>query len=670
MRAAWAGLLLGAALLAGPAVAAPAPDAARLARLQAEVIHGEDLSAIKKLNRSYGYYLDAGLWDDLADLFADDAVANYPNGVWVGRKSIREHLIQNLGGGKIGLGEGRIYTHMPIQPVVHLDPGGRTAKGRWRAFAMMGRFGGGANWAEGVYEMGYVKDGGVWKIATLDYYNGFGAPYEGGWAKVAPAPKPGDPPGPRRRIPLAYPPDRPKPEDCPGYPVACVGPFHYKNLGSGGVAAAAAWPDEPVAGAPAPDLADLTARAERLADEQEVENLVNIYGYYLDHGQWDQLADLFASNGTIELGQQGVYVGKKRVRQFLETLGPNGGKDGWMFDHIQEQPVVNFTPQLGYARGHELAMTGVHQQSGQWSEGVYENVFVKQNGVWKIRALRYFPVFIADYDKGWGKDAQPAPGPSQTLPPDRPPTEVYEIYPKAHVVRFHYTHPVTGKAPHYPGGAEPAATVSVPTGPAKTRARPDLAAAEQTMARVKAFHELENLEDAYGYYLDKNLWDDLADLFAADGTMELAQRGVYVGRERVRAFLKAAFGPSGPQTNRLGNHIQLQPVIHVAPDAKTAKVRLRMLQQLGNAGGRGNWGGAVYENEMVVEDGVWKFKTLHAWNTFGATYEGGWTKSSAGLLPGPSKTLPPDKPPSATFTMFPKVYTPPFHYSNPVTGRK
>src|SRR5438128_64780 len=81
-------------------------------------------------------------------------------------------------------------------------------------------------------------------------------------------------------------------------------------------------------------------------------------------------------------------------------------------------------------------------------------------------------------------------------------------------------------------------------------------------------------------------------------------------------------------------------------------------------------GGAVYENEMVLEDGVWKFKTLHAWNTFGASYDGGWVKSSAGFLPGPSKTLPPDKPPSATFTMYPKVYTPPFHYANPVTGRR
>ena len=90
----------------------------------------------------------------------------------------------NVGGGKmgeVGLREGRIYNHMNLQPVVHLDPGGHTAKGRWRALAMFGSFPGSATWAEGIYEMGYAKENGVWKIRTLDYYSGFGAQYETGW---------------------------------------------------------------------------------------------------------------------------------------------------------------------------------------------------------------------------------------------------------------------------------------------------------------------------------------------------------------------------------------------------------------------------------------------------------------------------------------------------------
>src|ERR1700733_7630980 len=157
---------------------------ARIGQLAAGVQAAEDVRAIKKLQRAYGYYLDKGMWEDLSALFTEDAVANYPAGIFVGKDSIRRHLYMNVGAvkmGELGLGDGRLYNHMNIQPVVHLEPGGSTAKGRWRALAMIGTYGGSAVWAEGVYEIAYRKEGGAWKIHTLDYYSGFGAPYQTGW---------------------------------------------------------------------------------------------------------------------------------------------------------------------------------------------------------------------------------------------------------------------------------------------------------------------------------------------------------------------------------------------------------------------------------------------------------------------------------------------------------
>src|SRR5688572_12361753 len=119
---------------------------ARIDALEASVSAAEDLRAIKKLQRAYGYYLDKGMWADLAEFYTEDAVTNYPAGVYVGKESIRKHLFLNVGNvkmGEVGLGDNRLYNHMNIQPVVHLDPGGQTAKGRWRAMAMFGSFGGG-----------------------------------------------------------------------------------------------------------------------------------------------------------------------------------------------------------------------------------------------------------------------------------------------------------------------------------------------------------------------------------------------------------------------------------------------------------------------------------------------------------------------------------------------
>jgi len=668
---------------------------ARLTRLQADVTAGEDIRAIKKLQRAYGYYVDKGLWEDIAALFTDDAVANYPAGVFIGGPSIREHLYMNVGGGKLGdlgLGDGRLYNHMNIQPVVHLDPGGQSAKGRWRALAMFGNFGGGAVWAEGVYELTYVKQNGIWKIKTLDYYSGFGAPYQTGWvAPPAAAANPGaapETPRPVSRRKLAHPPDRERNLDCDGFPKACIAPFHYANPGKS-VAAAAAWTSAADA-PPAPSgsrsdlarqVAELAHRAQLLQDGQELENLQRIYGYYLDRALWDQVADLFAADGTIEMGQRGVYVGKARVRKFLGTLGPPGLTPGWLNDHIQLQVIVDVAPDglSARARSRELAMTGHAGVSGTWSEGVYENTFVKDHGVWKFKSLHFYPTFITDYDKGWAKDAQPAPEPSAELPPDRPPTERYAIDPKAQVPPFHYPNPVSGAPPHYPSVGGPSAALAASAlerhgaqwrPPRIKDAAATLAEAERDIQRVKDYDELENLEGAYGYYLDKNLWNDLADLFAQDGSMELAQRGVYQGQAHVRAFLLKVFGrgQEGPVAGRLGNHLQLQPVIHVSPDGQHAFIRSRMLQQL-SFGARASLGGAVYENEAVKEDGIWKFKVDHAYNTFGAAYQGGWAHAASSTVPGPSTDLPPDAPPTLKFEMFPAVYDIPFHYANPVSGR-
>jgi triacylglycerol lipase len=295
-----------------------------------------------------------------------------------------------------------------------------------------------------------------------------------------------------------------------------------------------------------------------------------------------------------------------------------------------------------------------------------------------FQSLHFYPTFITDYDKGWAQDFQPVPTASKTLPPDRPPTEVYAIYPLAHVPPFHYPNPVTGDSAHYPavGGPDPAvakAALAVPGGPFVPRPVHDAAAsleqAQTGIQRVKSYYEIENLESAYGYYLDKNLWNDLANLFSVDGSMELAQRGAYDGREHVRAFLLKVFGrgTEGPVANRLGNHMQLQPVIDIAADGKSAKIRIRMFQQM-SFGPRASVGAAVYENTAVLEDGKWKLRDDHTFNTLAANYEGGWVRAANPATPGPDKELPPDRPPSRTFQMFPVVYDIPFHYANPVTG--
>jgi hypothetical protein len=197
----------------------------------------------------------------------------------------------------------------------------------------------------------------------------------------------------------------------------------------------------------------------------------------------------------------------------------------------------------------------------------------------------------------------------------------------------------------------------------KLQARID--ALERRIGKAEDFIALSNLEDAYGYYVDKCQWDQVADLFARDGRLEIAGRGVYIGQERVRAYLhhlpKFQYG-------QVFNHMQLQPVITVGPDGKSAKARWRAVIQAGVLHKSAQWGEGTYENEYVKENGVWKFKSLHFFVTYYIDYDKGWDKGG-NAPPAPIKGFPPDQPPSVDYKTFPDVFIPPYHYKNPVTGR-
>jgi hypothetical protein len=479
-----------------------------VAGLETMVERAEAIRAVKRVQCAYGQYAEFGLWDDLADLFASDGIGHYPVGD-LKKEEIRKLFINDIGGGKLGLPEGLLYPHIMLQPVVTLATDGKSAKGRWRVFTMLGFHGKNANWAGGVYENEYTKENGVWKIKDLRFYLQYSGPYEqSGWTID------------KRDIPIHYTPDlagAPVPPDAnPAEPVALT---DEKTL--------------------IHRLRDLKRRAQRLNDQQEVENLQHIYGYYVDRRMWDDVADLFSENGTMEPGLRGVYRGRKSIRHAQEQFGPQGLHEGELNDHLQVQTLVDISPDglTARARGSELIMSGKYGESGEWGLGVFENEYVKQDGTWRIKSMRIFPEMRADYDKGWAKGAKPAPGLDKEFPPDRPSTATYEIYPKFYIPGFHYNNPVTGLPPRYPEGITIAgrftdlkAAVSSGDGPDNNEATvTDMEKmadeVERLVRRSIGYDACENLTTAYGYYIDDFLWDDFSDLFTINGWREALTSG-------------------------------------------------------------------------------------------------------------------------------------------------
>jgi hypothetical protein len=236
------------------------------------------------------------------------------------------------------------------------------------------------------------------------------------------------------------------------------------------------------------DIAALEARITKLEHElaiqQDIHQIRRIqytYGYFIDKSQYNEVVDLFSDQGDVWfLG--GIYKGKAGVRrlyidrfQTQFTQGHNGPRYGWLLEHPQLQMVIEVAPNRGSAkvRGRSMMQAGQHE-SGQgkqaddtrrrleqmfagpgehawWEGGVYENDFVREHGVWKIKALRYFPFWHGSFGKGWTKTPIDFIPMAKTLFPEDPlgPDALIDpqprLWPATDTVAFHYPHPVTGK---------------------------------------------------------------------------------------------------------------------------------------------------------------------------------------------------------------------------------
>ena len=637
----------------------------RLDQLDARRQHLEDANAIRRLQAAYGYYLDRGLWDEAAALFAaNGSIEMGLDGVYVGQARVRQYLYA-LGGGHPGLAPGQLNEHMQVMPYITVASDGLRARGTWRDVSLTGQLGQGAFWGEGPYENTYVKDHGVWKIQSLHWFQTLLVPYEGGWAKHP------DVNG-GRYVSASLPPDGPSSVKYQTWPGGLLPPFHFDQPNAGiapmildVTTVPGAAPRDLSPHALAQRLAVLAQQVRLLQAQDDIEKLQRTWGYYLDKGLWSEAASLFTEDGEYQLQSRGTYAGKAHVLAYLRAIGPEGPQAGRLFDHMQLQDIVHVAPDGQSAKGRwrVFSQGAIAGKFAEWGMQIIEADYAWDGGVWKIRRLQVYPVMFTPFEQGWGKTQHQWSAFEPALVPDRPADAT------AHnldgVAPFHYDNPVTG-GPVYPGTAASYAP-TLPADPAALMQKTD--ELERQLTRLEDINALENLQMRYGYYLATLQWDSLANLFAEDGNIQIALRGVYQGREHVRRSLNL-YGEPGVHEGNLHNHMQFQPVIDVAADGRSARIRARAWSMMGNYGKAGMWMGGIYENQFVKVDGVWKFQHDQVFNNYFAQYDQGWQDMAPRDPPGISTTNPPDAPPTVIFQMYPHpTFFPDFHYPNPVTGQ-
>src|SRR5689334_9927269 len=189
------------------------------------------------------------------------------------------------------------------------------------------------------------------------------------------------------------------------------------------------------------------------------------------------------------------------------------------------------------------------------------------------------------------------------------------------------------------------------------------AIAEET-AQVEAITKVQRLGRAFGYYVDKGYFGEAADLFTEDGTFQWGADGIYKGKARIRELLTRHGGGSmkeapGLPFGRLNLRMQLQPMVTIAADGRSAQARWREWGLLGQYRKVATWGDAVIEDRYVNDNGVWKIAGRAYYLNFEAPYQGGWAKLpsvTGGWQSEVAKAFPPDAPAPQQYAPFPAVF--------------
>ena len=123
----------------------------------------EDLEKIKKLHQRYINLMDNLQYQEVLDLFTEDATVEVRNsGVKKGRKEMSEIYIDTLARLR---GTDRFEGHMAIEPDITVD--GDMAEGTWLIYMLFSRPT--IQWVQGINEVKYRKEDGEWKISKLKF---------------------------------------------------------------------------------------------------------------------------------------------------------------------------------------------------------------------------------------------------------------------------------------------------------------------------------------------------------------------------------------------------------------------------------------------------------------------------------------------------------------------
>jgi len=190
-----------------------------------------------------------------------------------------------------------------------------------------------------------------------------------------------------------------------------------------------------------------------LQDIEAIKKLQKAYGYYVEHMMYQEIVDCFSDSPDVILDWlEGKYPGKEGVRKYFEFM--KAAPPDFMHQVMQIAGIVDIEPDGKKASGRWYAFGGIFiPREGNvrrsFVSGIYENGYVKENGIWKILSIKWVIPYAVRIAEEWAMPedvnrpylAGQFRGPKPDIDIDRND----QRYVSGYIFPFHYNHPVTGK---------------------------------------------------------------------------------------------------------------------------------------------------------------------------------------------------------------------------------
>ena len=162
-------------------------------------------------------------------------------------------------------------------------------------------------------------------------------------------------------------------------------------------------------------ISSLEARIRMVEDIEEIKNLMAAYTVYLDSLQrMDELLALFTEDAKFSVSSSGdagaekalmgTFEGKEALRA-LFAQGASTAHYVYMAHHVTN-PLIAVDGEKATGKWYLLSpFTALTPQGPRavWEQGTYDNDYVKVDGKWKIKFMRFQFNFSTPYEDGWVK---------------------------------------------------------------------------------------------------------------------------------------------------------------------------------------------------------------------------------------------------------------------------